>query len=64
MKPTPSIARPQATLDLAGSERTIEIKGRHDPCICPRIVPVAEAMAALVLADAYLAQRATGGFGQ
>lgn len=64
VKPTPSISRPQATLDLAGSERTIEIKGRHDPCICPRIVPVAEAMAALVLADAYLAQRATGGFGQ
>ncbi|MBI4800476.1 MAG: chorismate synthase [Desulfarculus sp.] len=58
VKPTPSIARPQATIDLDGQARTMEIKGRHDPCLCPRIAPVAEAMAALVLADAWLAQRA------
>ncbi|MEW5723032.1 MAG: chorismate synthase [Thermodesulfobacteriota bacterium] len=58
VKPTSSIARPQRTVDLAGRERTIQVQGRHDPCLCPRIVPVAEAMTALVLADAFLEQRA------
>lgn len=51
VKPTPSIAKPQETVDTQGTPRTINIQGRHDPCICPRIVPVAEAMVALVLAD-------------
>ncbi|MDI6859954.1 MAG: chorismate synthase [Methanocellales archaeon] len=52
VKPTPSIEKPQKTVDLAEKKETeIQIKGRHDPCICPRIVPVAEAMVALVLAD-------------
>jgi chorismate synthase len=59
IKPTPSIARPQRTQGLDGGARDIEIKGRHDPCLCPRIAPVAEAMATLVLADAWLAQRAS-----
>ncbi len=59
VKPTPSIAQPQQTIDLQGRPASIEIKGRHDPCLCPRIAPVAEAMAALVLADAWLAQRAS-----
>lgn len=58
VKPTPSIARPQQTQALDGSPRRIQIGGRHDPCLCPRVAPVAEAMAALVLADAWLAQRA------
>ena len=59
VKPTPSIARPQRTVDLAAGEAAeIEIKGRHDPAIPPRIVPVAEAMVALVLADHMLRQRA------
>jgi chorismate synthase len=58
VKPTPSISRPQSTQNLAGEAVTMEIKGRHDPCLCPRVCPVAEAMAALVLADAWLAQRA------
>ena len=59
VKPTPSIARPQRTVDLASGEAAeIEIKGRHDPAIPPRIVPVAEAMVALVLADHMLRQRA------
>ena len=45
VKPTPSIARPQRTVDLASWRgAVIEIKGRHDPAIPPRIVPVAEAM--------------------
>ena len=59
VKPTPSIAKRQTTVDLAhGTEAEIEIKGRHDPAIPPRIVPVAEAMVALVLADHLLRQRA------
>jgi chorismate synthase len=58
VKPTPSIAKQQRTVDLARGEATeIEIKGRHDPSIPPRIVPVAEAMVALVLADHLLRQR-------
>jgi chorismate synthase len=52
VKPTPSISRLQQTVDLTTRENTdIEIKGRHDPTIPPRMVPVAEAMVALVLAD-------------
>ena len=59
VKPTPSIAKQQKTVDLArGEAAEIEIKGRHDPAIPPRIVPVAEAMVALVLADHLLRQRA------
>ncbi|MCD5409763.1 MAG: chorismate synthase, partial [Methanocellales archaeon] len=59
VKPTPSIGKTQKTVDLAEKKETeIQIRGRHDPCICPRIVPVAEAMIALVLADHML----RGGF--
>ena len=58
VKPTPSISLKQRTIDLEGLDQEISIKGRHDPCLCPRIAPVAEAMAALVLADAWLAQKA------
>jgi chorismate synthase len=58
VKPTPSIGKPQQTTDLDGMNATIEIAGRHDPCICPRIGPVAEAMAALVIADCLTANRA------
>jgi chorismate synthase len=51
-KPTPSISRRQRTVNLkAMEEATIEIKGRHDPCIVPRAVPVVEAMVSAVLAD-------------
>ena len=58
VKPTSSISLPQRTVDLHGNETTIQIKGRHDPCLCPRIGPVAEAMAAIVLANAVLEQTA------
>ncbi len=52
VKPTPSITKPQRTVDLARMKETeIKLKGRFDPNICPRIVPVAEAMLALILAD-------------
>jgi chorismate synthase len=54
IKPTPSISLSQATIDNNGKPETIIIKGRHDPCICSRICPVAEAMTAIVLADAFL----------
>lgn len=60
VKPTASIGRPQQTVDVHGAERILEVSGRHDPCLCPRIVPVAEAMVAFCLADALLAQRALG----
>jgi chorismate synthase len=49
IKPTASIGIPQQTLDIEGNERTILVEGRHDPCICVRIVPVIEAMTAITL---------------
>lgn len=52
VKPTPSISTLQKTVDLEAMEDVeIEIKGRHDPCICPRVVPVAEAAVAMVMVD-------------
>ena len=56
VKPTPSIAKPQKTRDIHGNVVDITVGGRHDPCIVPRILPVAEAMLALVLVDAVLEQ--------
>lgn len=56
VKPTPSIAKTQRTLNRKGDEVSISIKGRHDPCILPRILPVAEAMVALVILDALIEQ--------
>ena len=55
IKPTPSISRPQQTVNLeTGEITTIQIKGRHDPCIVPRAVPVVEAAAAIAIFDAWL----------
>ncbi len=54
VKPTPSIARKQQTVDKTGNAVECEIHGRHDPCLCPRMVPVVESMAAIVLADMML----------
>ncbi len=54
VKPTPSIARPQNTVDTSGTPCGIEIHGRHDPVIVPRACVVVECMTALVLADAIL----------
>ena len=51
-KPTPSIARPQETVNIQTmQETTITVPGRHDPCVVPRAVPVVEAVTALVLTD-------------
>ncbi len=58
VKPTSSISKPQKTTDIHGRPRTIETHGRHDPCICPRLVPVVEAMACLVLEDHFRRQAA------
>jgi len=57
-KPIPSIAKPQQTIDSKGKERVIEIQGRHDICVLPRVVPVCEAMVSIVLADHLLRQKA------
>ncbi len=57
-KPTATIMRAQPTVDRDGNATTLEPKGRHDPCVLPRAVPIVEAMIALVLADHYLRQRA------
>jgi len=57
-KPTATIARAQSTVDWKGRKVQLRGRGRHDPCVVPRAVPVVEAMAALVLADAALLSRA------
>ncbi len=57
IKPTPSISKEQKTIDEKGKNRKIRVLGRHDPCIVPRVVPVAEAMVALVLVDALKKQK-------
>lgn len=52
VKPPSSILKPQRSVDMARmTEVELSVRGRHDPCICPRIVPVAEAMVALVILD-------------
>lgn len=56
-KPPATIARPQRTVDVRLQEVTLEAKGRHDPCVVPRAVPIVEAMTCLVLADHLLRQR-------
>ncbi len=56
-KPVATILQPQSTIDVNGEATTLDARGRHDACVLPRAVPIVESMAALVLADAYLAQR-------
>ena len=63
VKPTSSLPREQATVTTAGEPTTIRTKGRHDPCLLPRFVPMAEAMVAIVLADHWLRWRASSGPG-
>lgn len=53
-KPVATIMQKQETIDSNGNKREMQGKGRHDPCVVPRAVPIVEAMAALVLADFYL----------
>ncbi|MEM9883518.1 MAG: chorismate synthase [Planctomycetota bacterium] len=58
VKPTSSIPQDRPTVDRDGNATTLATRGRHDPCLLPRFVPMAEAMTALVLADHLLRQRA------
>lgn len=53
-KPVATISRTQITVDKEGSDTTIQVEGRHDPCVVPRAVPVVEAMAAIVILDSLL----------
>jgi len=57
-KPTATIMQPQDTVDAAGNPAVLAPRGRHDPCVLPRAVPIVEAMFALVLADHCLRQQA------
>lgn len=59
-KPVATIGKPQDTVDFDGNQVTLEARGRHDPCVLPRAVPIVESMAALALADLALRQRARG----
>ena len=53
-KPVATLLREQPTVDKDGNETMLEVKGRHDPCVLPRAVPVVEAMAAMTILDYYL----------
>ena len=57
-KPVSTILREQQTVDIHGKDTTIKARGRHDPCVLPRAVPIVEAMAAMVILDYYLLSRA------
>jgi chorismate synthase len=63
VKPTSSILNPRKTLDTSGNETEVSTKGRHDPCVGIRAVPIGEAMMAIVLADHYLRHRGQTGQG-
>ena len=54
IKPTSSIASKSKAVDVDGNEVSLEVKGRHDPCVAIRAVPIAEAMCALCILDHYL----------
>lgn len=56
-KPIPSVMQPQQTVDIQGNPTTLEILGRHDVCVVPRVVPMVEAMAAMVTLDFILLKK-------
>ena len=60
VKPTSSLPQEQETVDRKGEAVKVRTKGRHDPCLLPRFVPMAEAMVAIVLADHWLRWSASG----
>jgi chorismate synthase len=57
VKPTSSILKKQVTVSTSGNKTEVTVKGRHDPCLLPRFIPIAEAMVAITLADHYLRLR-------
>ena len=56
-KPVATILQEQETVDLEGNDTKLTARGRHDPCVLPRAVPVVEAMAAMVILDSYLVNK-------
>ena len=56
-KPVATLLREQETVDIDGKATTLKARGRHDPCVLPRAVPIVEAMAAITIFDAYLANK-------
>jgi chorismate synthase len=58
-KPVATLLRPQQTVDINGNATVLTVKGRHDPCVLPRAVPVVEAMAAMTILDFYLINKTT-----
>jgi len=58
-KPVATIMQDQESIDIHGNSATVSGKGRHDPCVVPRAVPIVEAMAALVIADFYLLNKSS-----
>ena len=58
-KPVATLLREQETVDIDGNKTTLKARGRHDPCVLPRAVPVVEAMAAMVILDCFLLQKTT-----
>ncbi|MBQ9884634.1 MAG: chorismate synthase, partial [Bacteroidaceae bacterium] len=58
-KPIATLLREQQTVDVNGEETVLAAKGRHDPCVLPRAVPIVEAMAAITLLDYYLLSKTT-----
>ena len=59
LKPTSSISQIQKSINSKGKVKNLQVKGRHDPCLCPRAVPIAEAMVNLVLLDCILENKLT-----
>ncbi len=60
-KPVATLSRPQQTVSTSGKAATLKARGRHDPCVLPRAVPMIEAMTWLVLVDHLLRHRAQNG---
>ena len=58
-KPVATLLRDQQTVDIDGNAVEFKAKGRHDPCVVPRAVPVVEGMAAMVILDNYLLNKTT-----
>lgn len=57
-KPVATLLMPQPTIDVDGNAATVDVRGRHDPCVVPRAVPIVESMAAMVILDGYLMNKA------
>ena len=58
-KPVATLLMEQQTVDIEGNDTVVKAKGRHDPCVLPRAVPIVEAMAAMTILDYYLINRTT-----